>query len=219
MKQLFILLITAISFGSFAQNDVKITEEMISYSVGSKNSIVVTIPYGKIDIVEKELKSEMKDWGGKYSSSKTEATTLQSSVKKMFDRKTFDSYAVVFTSGEDVKVAVAIDLGGAFMTSKEHASQFSEMKDRLHKVAVTAAKASIKEEVKAEEKILSTFEKDQKSLEKDKESHLKDIEGYKKKIAESQAKIEENVILQTKKKEELKAQSEKIKALENLKFK
>ncbi len=219
MKQLFILLITAISFGSFAQNDVKITEESISYTIGAKNSIVVTIPHGQVDVVEKELKSEMKDWGGKYSSSKGEAQTLQSSVKKMFERKTFDSYAKVIQTGDEVKVAVAIDLGGAFMTSNQHASQFAEMKERLHKFAVTAAKASIKEEVKAEEKILSTFEKDQKSLEKDKESHLKDIEGYNKKIAESQAKIEENVILQTKKKEELKAQSEKIKALENLKFK
>ena len=56
MKQLFILLITAISFGSFAQNDVKITEESISYTIGAKNSIVVTIPYGQIDVVEKELK-------------------------------------------------------------------------------------------------------------------------------------------------------------------
>lgn len=219
MKQLFTLLITAISLGAFAQNDVKITEENISYSVGAKNSIVVTIPYGKVDIVEKELKSEMKDWGGKYNSSKNEYTTLQSSVKKMFERKTFDTYATIISSGDVVKVAVAVDLGGAFMTSKEHSTQFAEMKERLHKFAITAAKASIQDNMKAEEKILSTFEKDQKSLEKDKEGHLKDIEDYKKKIADSQTKIEENVVLQTKKKEEINAQSAKIKELENLKFK
>ena len=58
MKQLFILLIAAISFNSFAQNEVKVTEESISYSVGSKNSIVVTIPYGDQEVVEKELKKQ-----------------------------------------------------------------------------------------------------------------------------------------------------------------
>lgn len=219
MKQLFILLIVAFSFNSFAQNEVKVTEESISYSVGSKNSIVVTIPYGDQEVVEKELKNEMKDWGGKYSSSKGEAQTLQSSVKKMFERKTFDSYAKVIKTDDGVKVAVAVDLGGAFMTSSQHSSQFAEMKERLQKFAVTAAKASIKENMKAEEKILSGFEKEEKSLEKEKESHLKDIEDYKKKIADSQKKIEDNVILQTKKKEQIKDQSKKIKDLENIKIK
>ena len=219
MKQLFILLIAAISFNSFAQNEVKVTEESISYSVGSKNSIVVTIPYGDQEVVEKELKNEMKDWGGKYSSSKGEAQTLQSSVKKMFERKTFDSYAKVIKTDDGIKVAVAVDLGGAFMTSSQHSAQFAEMKERLQKFAVTAAKASIKENMKAEEKILSSFEKEEKSLEKDKEGHLKDIEDYKKKIADSQKKIEDNVILQTKKKEQIKDQSKKIKDLENIKIK
>lgn len=219
MKQLFILLIAAISFNSFAQNEVKVTEESISYSVGSKNSIVVTIPYGDQEVVEKELKNEMKDWGGKYSSSKGEAQTLQSSVKKMFERKTFDSYAKVIKTDDGIKVAVAVDLGGAFMTSSQHSAQFAEMKERLQKFAVTAAKASIKENMKAEEKILSNFEKEEKSLEKEKDSHLKDIEDYKKKIADSQKKIEDNVILQTKKKEQIKDQSKKIKDLENIKIK
>lgn len=219
MKQLFILLITAISFGTFAQNEVKVTEESISYSVGSKNSIVVTIPYGDQEVVEKELKNEMKDWGGKYSSSKGEAQTLQSSVKKMFERKTFDSYAKVIKTDDGIKVAVAVDLGGAFMTSSQHSAQFAEMKERLQKFAVTAAKESIKENMKAEEKILSNFEKEEKSLEKEKDSHLKDIEDYKKKIADSQKKIEDNVVLQTKKKEQIKDQSKKIKDLENIKIK
>lgn len=219
MKQLFILAITAISFSSFAQNQIKTSEESVAYSVGSRNSIIVTVPYGKADIVAKELKSEMKGWGGKMKAGKSESTTLQSSVKSMFERKTFDTYAKVITVDKEVKVAVAVDLGGAFMNSKDHPAQYAEMKARLETFAATAAKASVKDNVKAEEKILSTLEKEEKSLEKVKESHLKEIENYKKKIEESQKKIEDNIILQTKKKEEVKAQSERIKDLENLKFK
>lgn len=219
MKQLFILALTAISFGSFAQNQIKTSEESVAYSVGSRNSIIVTVPYGKADIVAKELKKEMKDWGGKLKASKTESTTFQSSLKNMFERKTFDTYAKVITVDNEVKVAVAVDLGGAYMTSKDHPSQYGEMKVRLENFAATAAKASVKDNVKAEEKILSTLQKEEKSLEKVKESHLKEIESYKKKIEESQKKIEDNIVLQTKKKDEVKAQAAKIKALENLSFK
>ena len=219
MKQLFTLLITAISLGAFAQNDVKITEESVSYSAGSKNSIVVTIPYGNYDVVVKELKSEMKSWGGKLKSSKTEYTTLQSSMKNFFERKTFDAYGKTIKNGDVVSVAVAIDLGGAFMTSSQHATQFTEMKEILRQFAIKAGKASLKDEIKVQEKVLAGYEKEQKSLEKEKESHLKEIEGYKKKIEESQKKIEDNVVLQTKKKEEVKTQSSKIKAMENLNLK
>jgi hypothetical protein len=219
MKQLFILAITAVSFGSFAQNEIKTTEESIPYSVGSKNSIVVTVPYGKADVVAKQLKYEMKDWGGKLKTSKTESTTFQSSVRNMFEKKTFDSFAKIITVDNEVRVAVAVDLGGAYMTSSQHPSQYGEMKERMEKFAVTAAKASVKDEVKKEQKILSTLEKDEKSLEKTKETHLKNIENCRKKIDENQKMIEENIVLQTKKKQEVKAQNAKIYDLENLKFK
>ncbi|MDD2982708.1 MAG: hypothetical protein PHQ74_04915 [Crocinitomicaceae bacterium] len=219
MKQLFILAITAFGFGTFAQSQIVTSEQSIPYSVGSKNSIVVTVPYGKADVVAKQLKSEMKDWGGKLKTSKTESTTLQSSVKSMFERKTFDSYVKIITVDNEVKVAVAVDLGGAFMTSSQHPTQYGEMKERMEKFAMTAAKASVNDNVKAEQKALSTLEKEEKTLEKTKEKHLKDIESYKKKISESQKQIEDNIVLQTKKKEEVKTQKAKINDLENLKFK
>lgn len=219
MKQLFTLLISVISLGAFAQNEVKITEEMYGYSVGSKNSIIVTVPYGTVDGVEKQLKSEMKSWGGKYSESKGEHKTLQSAVKKLFEGKTFDSYARVFTAGNEVKVAVAIDLGGAFLNSAEHSMQFNEMKERLYQFAVTAGKETVKGDLKAEEKILSTMEKEQKKLEKEKESLTKGIEDYKKKITENEKKIAENTALQNKRKEEIATQSLKIKDIEKTKIK
>ncbi len=209
MKQLFTLLLTVLSTGAFAQGEVKVTEENYSFSVGSKNSIIVTIPYGKMDIVEKELKNELKEWGGKFNSSKGEYTAMQATEKSM-GAKAFDAYARPFASGETVKVAVAIDLGGAYLSSNQHSAQFSAMKEKLKAFAVRAAKECVAEELKAEQKILAGFEKDQKDLEKDKETLLKSIEDYKKKISDAEKKIEENTTNQSKKKEEIAKQAEKI---------
>lgn len=209
MKQLITLLLTTLSAGVFAQGEVKVTEENYSFSVGSKNSIIVTIPYGKMDIVEKELKSELKDWGGKYNSSKGEYTTMQATIKSM-GAKAFDAYARPYASGETVKVAFAIDLGGAFLSSNQHSAQFTAMKEKIKDFAVRTARECVAEELKAEQKILSGFEKDQKDLEKDKESLLKSIEDYKKRISEAEKKIEENTTNQSKKKEEITRQAAKV---------
>lgn len=220
MKLLFtLLLFTTFSFAAIAQKEISIKEENYSYSVGSKNSFLVKIPDSKKELVEKELTSEMKSWGGKMSGKKGEYSTIQSAVKKMFEGKTFDSYVKVFQSGQDVMVAVAIDLGGAFLSSNQHPSQFNEMRERLHNFAVEAGKASLQSDVKTEEKILSTLKKEQKSLEKVRSTEEKNIESYKKKIAESEKKIEENKSLTDKKKAEIDAQDKKISEIKKTKVK
>lgn len=216
MKQLFTLLFTALSVGVFAQNEVKVSEDIYSYSIGAKNSIIVTVPHGRMDVVEKELKSEMKSWGGKYGSSKGESKLTQASMKAM-GSKPFDAYAKIYMVGDVMKVAVAIDLGGAFMTSTQHSSNFTTMTERLRAFAVKASQESIAEEMKIEQKMLGGLEKEHKDLEKEKENLLKSIEDYKKKIADTEKKIEENVSNQSKKKEEITKQTEKVGAIEKKK--
>src|SRR4051812_8275370 len=100
----------------FYAQEVKTNEENVSFTNGSHNAIVVTIPYGNKDIVEKALKSEMKDWGGKFNSSKGELQTTGSSSKAMGD-KPYDGYAkIVSDNADEVKVAFAVDLGGAYLS-------------------------------------------------------------------------------------------------------
>lgn len=219
MRQLLTLFIAAISFGAFAQGNISIKEENYSYSIGAKNSLIVTIPNTKKEIVEKELKTELKSWGGKLSGKKGEYSTFQSSVKKIFEGKTFDAYAKIFQAGTDIKVAVAIDLGGAFLTSDQHPSQFNEMRERLYNFAVTAGTAAIKDDVKNEEKALKTLEKEQKAIEKSISSEQKNIESYKKKITDSEKKIDSNKEALLKKKADVENQGNKIKEIQKTKIK
>lgn len=208
MRQVILIATMAFSAFSFGQN-IKATNEKISFSQGTQDAIVVNIPYGTKEIIEKELKSEMKDWGGKYDSNKDEFMSKGAKMKAMGD-KYFDGYAKIIQKGDEMAVAFAVDLGGAYMNSSDHKEQYKVIEARALKFAKKASSESVEEEIDAETKILSGLEKEQKGLEKDIESSKSDIENYKKKIKEEEDSIEKNTDALGKKKEEVDKQAAKI---------
>lgn len=194
----------------YAQTEVSVVEQMQTFSIGSKNALVVTIPHANRKIVDSELKSLMKDWGGKYSASKKEGKNIQA-TPKFLDKKAIDVYTIT-SDGSDgaIKIAFGIDLGGAFLTSNEHNAQFTMAYRELQQFATETALKCVNADVKAESKVLSGLEKEQKKLEKEKSSLEKDINNYKKKIEDAEKKIKENESNQSKKKSEIDKQKELI---------
>jgi hypothetical protein len=216
MKTITLIAALAATTFFYAQ-EVKTTEETVSFSNGAHNAIVVTVPHGNKDIVEKELKSELKDWSGKYSSSKGEMTTVGSTMKAMGD-KPFDSYAKIMDGGENyIRVAFAVDLGGAYLDSKMHGAQFTALKARIEKFASKAALSSIEGELETEGKVLKGMEKEKAEMEKTIESSKKDIEDYKKRIADAEQKIKDNEASVAKKSEEIGTQTTKVGEVEKKK--
>ncbi len=215
MKQLIIIATLFLSSLTFAQ-EIKVTNESVTFNNGSHPAVVVTIPYAKKELVEKALKGEMKDWGGKYDNSKGEYMAMQTSMKAMGD-KYFDGYAKIIENGSEIRVAFAVDLGGAYMDSREHSAQWKVIEERAKKFATKTAMESIEDEISAEAKILKEMEKQQSEMESDIESSKKDIEDYKKRIAEEEQQIKDNESNIAKKKEEIAAQSKKLEEVEKKK--
>ncbi|MES2589832.1 MAG: hypothetical protein V4622_12705 [Bacteroidota bacterium] len=216
MKKSLIALLF-LSFINFTYSqEVKLTEENHYFLVGSKNALVVTIPFGNKDIIEKELRRELKDWNGKYDSGKGEYFTLQATTKAM-GPKPFDAYSKIITQSDVINVVFAFDLGGAFLSSKEHSQQFREMSEEIKAFARKTSLACINEELEKENKTLSGLEKDLRSLEKDKSKLAEDIEDYKKKILDAERKIETNLQEQNKNKDDIKKQIQKISEVEKKK--
>lgn len=202
-------------FSAFAQSDIRISEETQSFSAGSKNALVVNIPYGNKDLVEKELRKELKNWNGKYDSKGEELFTIQA-VSKFMGEKAFDTYArIISVQNNEVKVAFATDLGGAFLNSRDHSELFRAMSEKLRVFAREAAVNCVKEELEKNQEVLSDMEKKQRGLEKDKKELEEDIEDYKKKIAEAEGKIRQNNQNQETQKEAIKKQSGIISEVEN----
>jgi hypothetical protein len=216
-KTMKLFLFTILSFCTFASfGQVKATEEAITFSNGTHNAIVVTVPNGTLEGVNDELRSELKNWSGKFDEKKGEYTAIGASMKKMGD-KPFDAYAKVIQNGTDVKVAFAIDLGGAYMTSSDHSAQYKVMLDKVKEFSTKATSTSINTILKAEEKILKSLSKEQSDFEKDIEKSQSEIEKAKKTIEEEEKKIVDNKAALEKKTAEVKAQEQKISEIEKKK--
>ena len=214
MKHITLLATTLFTTFVFSQ-EIKTSSDKISFSHGSFDAIVVTIPFGNKDIIEKELKSEMKDWGGKYNSSKGEYTAKEAKMKAMGD-KYFDGYAKIIESGSEIKVAFAVDLGGTYMNSGQHRDQYKEIESRAKKFAQAASKESVNAMIEAEAKTLKKLTGEKEDLLKDIEDSKKDIEDYKKKIAEAEQKIKDDEAASQKKEGEIGTQTTKLGEVEGL---
>lgn len=192
---------------------VKLSQQNQTFSVGSKNAYAISIPYATKTQVEDKLKDFLRDFG-KSKSSKGEYVVLLGDNKSMGD-KPFDVYAMVLTEKDGSQLAVfAVDLGGAFMNSKEHSNQSQAFEQLLVKFGKECANKAIDEEIEIERKELRSIEKDQQSLEKDLNNYEKDIENYKKLINETENKISDVKSNQVKKKDAFKTQEEKIESIE-----
>ncbi len=195
-----------LSVSSIFSQNVVLEEKNATFTSGSKNAIIVTIPFSTVDFVEKRIKDELKNWGGKSNSSKGEFSTTLSQTKEIGE-KPFDGFAKIIDSKDgNIIVAFAFDLGGAFLSSSSHKDQYNAISSKLKNFAINTSKESVSDNLKTQEKLLKEHQKNSESLEKDKVNLEADIVNYKKKIEEALAKIEQNKVDQAKKKEEIKAQ-------------
>lgn len=213
MKALFTLGLTLVTFIGFSQ--IKINEKNVDID-GNKNGFLIEIPYGDIKEVDKALKKELKSWKGNFKGGKTYFVDDVKN-KKMGDN-TFDVYATTEESGDvGGNVLVAIDLGGAFLSSNAHKDQYKLMQEILYDFAVAMAKDVIQEEINHENGVLKEQEKELKDMEKDVSDWEKEIEDMEKKIEENKAAIETSKKNQETKKEEIKQQQIKVQEVEKKK--
>ena len=201
----------------FAQKKIEVVEQSQQFHSGSKNSIVVTIPHGILEVVNKVLQKELKSWNGKLNNSNKEYFLEQGSKKSMGE-KAFDVYSKIMQiDDETIRVAFAVDLGGANLSSQAHSSQYDAMRSEVKKFAIEAAEKSISFELDTEKKVLNEMQKKYRKLENKKKSDLASIGKYQKKISDAEKRIEENTVIQIKTKEEIDEQMANIKAVEKKK--
>jgi molecular chaperone DnaK (HSP70) len=215
MKLIYVLFSILISACTFGQS-MRVKEGNISTSKGSQNSLSIEIPFVDESFFQDELKSYLKDWG-KCKESKDEYSVLLGEWKD-YGKKTFDVYARYEVKKDAlISVSFAFDLGGAFLNSKDHSTQYELFKKSIESFGRTCASNFINSQLEKENKSLKALEKEQKELEEEKMEMEKEIEDYKKRIEENLKKIEENKATQEKQKESIKTQSSKIQEIDKKK--
>lgn len=216
MKTISTLALMLLAISSFSQ--IKMNEKSVNIDgmESSKSGFFIEIPYGTAKQVEKALKKELKGWKGNFKGGKTFFVDDVKN-KKMGDN-TFDAYAKCEENSDGGgNISIAIDLGGAYLNSSEHGSQFKIMEGIIYEFAVNIAKDVIQDEIDHENGVLKAKEKELSDMEKDVKDWEKEIEEMKKKIAENEAAIEESKKDQEGKKEEIKAQEGVVSAVQKKK--
>ena len=118
---------------------------------------------------------------------------------------------------DKIFVAIAINLGGAYMTEAEHPDKYRTIKKKLYEFCQNTARDGLSDQIKEAEDVLKDQEKDLKDLQKDKEDHEEDIAEKKEEIKELEGQVEKNVQDQESQKKKINLQKSIIKELNELK--
>lgn len=187
-KIICIVFISLISVIGFAQT----VTETEAYIAGAKqNALVGRIPKGDIEQVSKEWKNLMKKCKGSVSGK--DELFADNAIIKSISENPMDVYARVEKGRDDeIKITVAFDLGGYFMTSSQQPVLFKNAQKFIEKFVVSQSKSAYKNTLKGEEKVLSALEKDKKKLEKENSKIAKKNDDLRKQIQDNMQKIKHN---------------------------
>jgi hypothetical protein len=209
MRTLVIVFLTLFTVSTFAQRKIKVHEEKEKIANGTNNTLVVTIYDSSQDDIEKAWKKLMKDYDAKVSHKK-EVFADDATIKDL-SSNTMDIYA--FTrkiTDDEFELIVAVDLGGAYLSSSEHPSKYKVMQNILHKFAVETTTEAIEDKKKEAEKVLEALVKEKENLIKENERLESQIEDYKNKISKNESDIEKNKSTQSDKEKAIEAQQKVV---------
>jgi hypothetical protein len=200
-----------------------VKESERSMSQGSKNGLSLDLPKTTAKFAEKLWKDYVKQYKGDTKKDKKtdEWFTDNALIAGIGGANTVDMYAKFAESGETTNVGLWIDLGGAYVGSKDFKDKYAETEKILTGFLAVVQKEQTKEMLNDQADALKKLEKQQTKLEKDKVGLLDDIENWKKKIAKAEEDIKTNLKNQDDSKKKIEDQKKLVdeiqKKLNNMK--
>ena len=213
MKKLFTIAAICFAGCAFSQS-INTKESNEKFSTGSQNAVVTTIYENNANDVMSEWKKVMKDF--KYEKVKENDNEVfgDNILIKEWGNNPVDFYAKFEEDkkARTLKMSVAVDLGGTYLTSSADRDKFKFVEKMVKDFAVKMTKEPISGLVKSAEKQQAKLEDQQKDLEKDNKELNEDIIDYKKKITKAEKEIIDKDVEIEKKKSEVKIQKKVVDA-------
>jgi hypothetical protein len=175
-------------------------------SQGNKSSLAVNLTKTNAKFAEKMWKDFTKQYKGDYKRDKKndEYFTDNANIASVGGGNTVDLFMKFAESGENTTATLWIDLGGAFINSKDFKDKYAEAEKLMTEYALKVAREQTQIQLKEQQDALKDAEKQQKKLEDKHKSLLQDIEDWKKKIA----KAEQDIIVNQKSQDDTKVKIE-----------
>ena len=215
MKYFILIFTLTVFLGFTSAQKVQVTSQNAEFSVGNQNALMTTIFQGNKDDVKDQWKDFLKDFKNEKVKSEKDEIIGDNILFKDWGNNTVDVYTRFEENKDDksVKMFVAFDLGGAYLTSSKDPEKYALAEKMLKEFAVKATRFPIENQIKAAEKQLGHFDDDQKDLVRDNGKLHDDIKDYNKKIENAESDLKKNEEAQSKKKSEIETQKATIEKL------
>ena len=163
-------------------------------SQGSKNALTLDMPKTTAKFAEKLWKDYTKQFKGdtKKDKKSDEWFTDNAMIASIGGANTIDMYAKFAESGDATTMSLWVDLGGAYVGSKDFKDKYAEAEKIMSDFSLLVQKEQTKIQLEDQADGLKKLEKQQRGLEKDKKSLEDDIISWKKKIEKAEADIVTN---------------------------
>jgi len=207
---LLLLLLPALAFA-------QVQEKMLDMSAGQQPALVLEIPGVSQDLVSDYWKQYMKDFyreKPKWQRRDDEWLSDDADISALGMDNTVDVYAKTEKQGENVEVQMWVDLGGAFLNSREHPNRYTEGEKLLLRFALEVAREKMRLDIEAQEDLLKDMNRDMERLASQKERSERQIERAKETIRKAKADIEQNLQEQADMQTKIAEQEKLIKKLQ-----
>lgn len=208
-----IIVSIGLSLAAFTLNsqDIKVKSGNEKFSSGSHDCLKTTIYYTSKDDVMDKWKSKLNDFKDEKVKRSGNEIFGDNILIKDWGNNTVDIYSSFEEDKEKktVELAVAVDLGGAYLASSDK-DKYNYMEKLMKEFAKKMSVKAVEDELETVSKALGKLEDQQSDLEKEKKNLQGDIEDYKKKIAKAEEDIKTNDGNQSKKKSEIEAQKKVV---------
>ena len=143
-----------------------ISESERSMSQGTKSSLAVNLPKTSAKFAEKIWKDFIKQYKGDYKKiKKSDEYFLDNAmIAGIGGSNTVDMYMKFSESPDNTAATLWIDLGGAYVNSKDFKDKYEEAEKLMLNYALTVTREQTKEQLDEQQKSLKKLESEQKSL-------------------------------------------------------
>lgn len=208
-----LLLIACASVGAQGQ----VVERSAEMSKGVRNALVLEIPGVNEDLVSDLWKDYMKDFyreKPKWQRRDKEWLSDDADIAGIGRGNTVDVYAKTEQKDDNAFIYLWIDMGGAFLSAREHGEQYTEAEKLLTRFGLEVARAKVKMELEEQEDRLKDLNRDLERLASDKERYEREIQRAKESIVKAEKDIEDNLKAQEEMAARIKAQEGVIESVQ-----
>ncbi len=214
MKKFFpvILFVLFGAVSANAQTEVVIREVLEYMSKGQQPGFEVAVPESSPDDVHASWKKYVRKQGGAKAKSDRKSPEMFADNADLpeVSANTVDLYSIARQAPHGTTFLVFVDLGGAFLSSRDHPAAFGAFQSYLRDFVLQETLRGVEDELKDQEKILKDLNKDLSNMIKDKDKYLKEIEKAKATIAEMESELIRNEQEQDIKRQQIAVQEEII---------